>query len=378
MARIGILTAWASRANGGVFEAVVAHCDLVRACGHVPVVFALNDDQAAADCARFKDTAVHLYPVTGPRMVGYAPALAAGLRDADLDLLHLHGIWMFPSHAARDWAAATGRPYVVSPHGMLDPWILGRGRLKKAVARLAYERRSWRAAHAFHALTAREADDIAASTGRRGVTLVIPNAVAPTAVAREGGTEAPTVVYLGRIHPKKNINALIRAWRMARPALAPLGARLEIAGWGEAVHVAELEAELAIEPGPDISFLGPVFGERKAALLASARYLVLPSHSEGLPMVILEAWAAGTPVLMSTECNLPEGFAAGAAIDCGMTQDQIAAALTQGLSLTADAWGEMSSAGRALADRRFAPAAVARVWNDAYAGLLSATQHVAA
>lgn len=377
MKRIGILTAWASRANGGVFEAVVAHCDLVRACGHEPIVFALDDPLSAADRPRFGTTSVHVFPVTGPRQIGFAPALSSALRAAELDLLHLHGIWMYPSRAAGDWAVATKRPYVISPHGMLDPWIIGQGALKKSIAKLAYEHRSWRAATALHGLTGREARDIATATGRGQATFVVPNAVPAAAMPQPARSTRPTVLYLGRIHPKKNIDTLVDAWRAARGGL-PDGARLEIAGWGKDEHVSALKAKLDDANDADIAFLGPVFDERKAALLGSARFLALPSHSEGLPMAVLEAWAAGTPVLISTECNLSEGFAAGAAIDCGMDRDTVSATLQQALALSESAWQTMSTAGVGLAASTFSPAAVARAWDKAYSALLEPVGRAAA
>lgn len=381
MARIGLLTASASRLGGGVFEAVVAHCDLLRACGHEPAVFALADAESEADRPRFGETPVQVLPVSGPRAVGYAPGLVGALRAAELDLLHLHGIWMYPSHAGAAWQAADGRPYLISPHGMLDPWIVGRGRLKKAVAKIGYERRSWRRATAFHALTEREAADIAAATGRARACHVVPNAIrsAPAGAAAAAGRRRPAhVAYLGRIHPKKNIDALIDGWRIAADVLRPLGARLDIAGWGEADHVAALEAKLAAEALPDVRFLGPVYGDAKAALLGEARFLALPSHSEGLPMVVLEGWAAGAPALMSTECNLPEGFAAGAALDSGFTPETVAAALRAGFALPEARWQAMSAAARALVTTRFAPEVVARRWADVYAALLAPARQAAA
>lgn len=370
MARIGILTAWASRANGGVFEAVAAHCDVVRRCGHEPRVFALVEPEADRDRARFGETPVALFPVAGPAKIGFAPTLVAGLHTARLDLLHLHGIWMYPSHAGASWAARTGRPYLVSPHGMLDPWITGRGRLKKSAAKLAYERRSWRRATTFHALTAHEATHIAAVTRRRDNAVLIPNA-GPEAVAETPSPRGPTVLYLGRIHPKKNVASLLAAWRKARPALAPLGARLEIAGWGAAEDVAALRAQLAAGRDHDITFHGPVFGDAKDRLLAEARFLALPSHSEGLPMVILEAWARGTPVLMSNACNLPEGFASGAAIDCGTGIESVAAALREAFALSDPEWQAKAAAARTLAAETFSPEAVTQAWQAAYARLLT-------
>jgi glycosyltransferase involved in cell wall biosynthesis len=65
----------------------------------------------------------------------------------------------------------------------------------------------------------------------------------------------------------------------------------------------------------DVLFYGAAFGEEKEALLRSADAFVLPSFSEGLPMSVLEAWAYGLPVVMTPECNLPEGFASRAAVE---------------------------------------------------------------
>jgi poly(glycerol-phosphate) alpha-glucosyltransferase len=68
-------------------------------------------------------------------------------------------------------------------------------------------------------------------------------------------------------------------------------------------------------PDVDVVFFGSAFGKEKEALLRSAEAFILPSFSEGLPMSVLEAWAYGLPVVMTPECNLPEGFASGAALE---------------------------------------------------------------
>ena len=251
---------------------------------------------------------------------------------------------------------------------MLDPWITGRGRWKKALARAGYERRSWRRASAFHALTEREAADITAES-KRTDSLIIANAGPPAALVT-AAPRAPQVVYLGRIHPKKNITALIDAWTMLDAAGAlPDCARLTIAGWGDRADVAAIEAQLGAAPS-SAAFVGPQFGADKARLLADARFLALPSLSEGLPMAVLEAWAAGTPVLMSSECNLLAGFAAGAALDCGVTAASVAAALRRALALPDPAWLAMAAAAQQLATGPFSASAIARQWEAAYAGLM--------
>ena len=358
---VGLLTASASRLGGGVFEAVVAQAALIASLGGSARVFALQDAHTDEDRARFEAVGARVTAcaVRGPRPIGYAPALVDALLGADLDALHLHGIWMYPSRCGAAWAARTGRPYFVSPHGMLDPWITARGRWKKALARAAYERASWRRATALHALTAREAQDIAAESGRHD-SVVIPNAGPP--LGPSPAPRAPDMLYIGRIHAKKNLVALVQGWRAAR---RPENARLTIAGWGEAADVAALEAAIAQSDG-SVSFVGPVYGDAKQALLRIARFVVLPSHSEGLPMAILEAWAEGVPTIMTAECNLPEGFAASAALPCGYDAQAIAAALEQGLSLDDARWTAMARAAQDLAASRFSAQAVAQAWGRAY------------
>lgn len=360
--RIGLLTARVSRLGGGVFEAVVHHAALLREAGAKVHVFGLADAFADNDRERLAGCEVVTVPVLGPGQVGYAPKLVDALVGADLDLLHLHGIWMYPSAAGASWARQTGRPYVISPHGMLDPWITSRGRWKKALARSGYERRSWRAASAFHALTEREATDISAEAGAV-TSVVIPNP-GPQVTDAPPKDRAPHFGYIGRIHPKKNLVALIDAWQMLADAgRLPEGAMLTLAGWGEDGDVDALY--LRLETAPDsIRFVGPIFGGEKDALLSTSRFMVLPSLSEGLPVAALEAWAAGTPMLISEECNLPEGFEAGAAIDCGMSAETIAAAIAKALDMTGTQWNEMACAATALAGGPFGAAAVSRKWCD--------------
>jgi poly(glycerol-phosphate) alpha-glucosyltransferase len=252
---------------------------------------------------------------------------------------------------------------------MLDPWITARGRWKKTLARLGYERRSWRDARLFHALTEAEAADITRETGaaRTRITIV------PNYIATDATPPAPRsqlVLYIGRIHPKKNLEPLVDGWVAAGSASA--GYRLAIAGWGEPAHVAALQAKLAASADPSISFLGPVYGEQKHHLLHEARFVILPSLSEGLPMAILEAWGAATPTLMSAACNLPEGFSTGTAFDTGIAADSIAAALRRALALPEADWRSMSAAAQALARTRFSAETVAAQWAAIYRQLAAA------
>ena len=173
------------------------------------------------------------------------------------------------------------------------------------------------------------------------------------------------MLYIGRIHLKKNLIALLDAWAAAD---LPDGAELTIAGWGDPADVAALEARLANAP-PSVRFLGPVHGQAKQRLLEEARFVILPSHSEGLPMTILEAWAAGTPTIMTAACHLPEGFAAGAALECGTEPASVARALGAALASDEARWKAMSDAALTLARGRFSAAQVTQEWVAAYRAL---------
>ena len=367
--RIGLLTTWASRRNGGVFEAVALHTQVLQSLGAVPVVVALADEHSEADAPRFGGAERHLVSQRSLDQFGYGPRLLDAALGADLDLLHLHGIWHYASRVGARWKAATGRPYAISPHGMLDPWVVGRNRWKKAIGRVVFEKASWRAADLFHALSEVEAREIALYTGLPEVaerTVAIPNP-APEPVAGEA-ERAPLVVHLGRLHAKKNLVGLMAGWERALPDL-PDGARLRIAGWGSPEEVRAVE-EGVTRIGASAEFLGPLYGEDKAALLGSARFLALPTYGEGLPMAVLEAWAHGTPTIMTAEARLPVGFERGAALECGTEADSIAAALRAGLTQTDDEWTGMADAARALVAEEFSQAAVGRAWEAAYARLL--------
>ena len=250
---------------------------------------------------------------------------------------------------------------------MLDPWITDRGKWKKVLARVGYERNGWRQARFLHALTEREAGDIRAES-RRKDSVVIANA-APPVVQAPAEARPPHFAYIGRIHPKKNLLALLAAWsQLPRPA----DSTLTIAGWGDPADVQALETSVAAA-GPSARFVGPLYGTAKQTLLAKARFMVLPSLSEGLPMAVLEGWAAGTPTIMTSECNLPKGFTNNAAIECGYSPQAIAEALKTALALNAADWQAMSACAQALAAGPFSAETIAAKWSTAYLRAISNT-----
>ncbi|MBX7533252.1 glycosyltransferase [Qipengyuania sp. 1XM1-15A] len=340
---------------------------MLDALGAQPVILGLREEDTSQDAWRFGGIETQLVVPSGPAAFGFAPDLPQAIDDARLDLLHLHGIWQYPSHAAADWTNATARPLVISPHGILDPWITSRNAWKKHLARTLWERRAWRSAAAFHALTDAEAHDIATETHSAKIAIV-PNP-APALSVPDGEHRGPSLLYLGRIHEKKNLSALIAAWIAARAEL-PEGAMLTVAGWGDDAGIDMLEHAMRDHREFGIEFVGTAFGSQKAALLDLARFVVLPSLSEGLPMAILEAWAAGVPTIMTEHCHLPQGFAAGAAIRCGTQSEEIRAALVEALGKSDSEWQGMSRAALGLAGGPFSAGTISQRWEELYGLLL--------
>jgi poly(glycerol-phosphate) alpha-glucosyltransferase len=250
---------------------------------------------------------------------------------------------------------------------MLEPWALQNAKLKKRIAALLYENRHLRRAACVRALCQAEAQSIRAY-GTRNPICVIPNGVElPKEISDSGfrvqdselmhaADGRKVVLYLGRLHPKKNLLNLIRAWKQIVDSDPQTRKEwvLAIAGWDQAGYECELK-KLTSECGlsASVRFLGPSFGQDKDAAYRSCDVFVLPSLSEGLPMTVLEAWGYTKPVLMTPECNLHEGFRACAALQIGTSPEHIAAGLKQMIEMTDRDRSAMGSRGRTLVAARF-------------------------
>jgi glycosyltransferase involved in cell wall biosynthesis len=277
---------------------------------------------------------------------------------AAADGVHIHGLWETHCMTAARIARARKRPYVISAHGMLEQWALQYKRLKKALYAALVEIRVMKSAACLRALSLDEVEDY------RRLGLTNPIAVVPGAVSAPP-TLSPVlfrsdwrrldgkriVLFLGRIHPKKGLHLLLRAW--ARVVRAE-DAHLVIAGpdsEGTRARLERLAEDLKIQQS--VTFTGMLNGESKWSALAAASLFVLPSYSEGFSIAVLEALAAGVPVLVTTSCHVPEV----AKNRCGWVATPTLPSLEQALreffeSSTRDR-AELSKNGRELARRRF-------------------------
>ncbi len=275
-------------------------------------VLGLEDGQTAVDLPTWAPVAVAAFPILGPASFGYSPKLASELAEGRSDLVHLHGLWKFPSVAVSRWFRQTRAPYVVSPQGMLEPWALQRSRAKKQLAMFFFQRACLRNAACIHATAPMEVESIRRA-GFTNPVVLLPNGVempppsavrGPMSVVNGPPATRRTVLFLSRIHPKKGLLNLVRAW--AEIQKSEIGNRksnnwrLVIVGPDECGHLAEVRCAVR-EAGLDgsVEFPGEAWGDARWKFYHDADLFVLPTFSENFGLVIAEALACGVPVITS-------------------------------------------------------------------------------
>lgn len=353
-----------SRRSAGLYTSVQSLSKALHVEGVDVSALGLADDMTADDIPKWQPVTARAVKITGPRSFYYSQKLLPAIVESAPDILHSHGIWHYPSLAANRFSRRKQMPYLITIHGMLDPWALGNSRLKKRVAGWLFEDEHLKNAACLCALCESEARSIRAY-GLKNPICVVPNGTdLPVAISSPhpppGQGLIPqyqnVLLYLGRLDPKKNLLNLVKAWALVANQNSEYAKTwtLIIAGTDRLGHTMELKAlvrELGL--GSRIQFIGPQYDEAKSSSLRGAMAFILPSLSEGLPMSVLEAWSYGLPVVMTPECNLPEGFARRAAIKIGQNPDAIADGLVLLLEMSASERAAMGHNGRKLVEERF-------------------------
>jgi glycosyltransferase involved in cell wall biosynthesis len=350
-------TSWLSGKGGGIPPVIRAlQREQLRLGWDVKVAGLLEaNENTQSDCAG---------RILGPASFGFSPELRRAIagQKTQPSLVHTHGLWMYPGLLARQYADRAKVPRIVSPHGMLELWALKNSRWKKQLAAWGFERRNLESAACLQASCHSEAMAIRAY-GLKNPIAIIPNGIdLPDSDVVEqpklpvGRPTERNLLYLGRIHPKKGLGNLLKAWERVQKD-SPIRAQnwlLRIVGWDQGGHEQELR-ELVSHSRLDASvrFLGPRFGEAKCALFTQADAFVLPSFSEGLPIAVLEAWSYGKPVLITPECHLPEGYDCGAALKIEPAVSSIAQGLQNLFEMCDSERAEMGACGRRLVAERF-------------------------
>jgi glycosyltransferase involved in cell wall biosynthesis len=290
---------------------------------------------------------------------GPEAVLEGAVRAAEV--VHLHGLWQGHTRRGARTARAHGIPYVITAHGMAEPWALCQKALRKRIYTALVEGKNLRRASCLHALSRPEIGHLRALAPRTPIGFV-PNGVdlAPFAhLPPRAALEAEfpelagkfVLLFLGRLHRKKGLDLLAAALGalggdhpdlhvlLAGPddgSLAPFLSRIEEGGLAARVTV-----------------LGHVSGERARRAWGAADAFILPSYSEGFSMAILEALAARLPVVITTACHFPELAAADGGIVVPPTTEGVTGGLRALLERSPAERADLGRRGRALVEQHY-------------------------
>ncbi|HUI44629.1 MAG TPA: glycosyltransferase [Nitrospirota bacterium] len=357
-----------SRSSGGPFISVSRVSQELGRNGVNVAVIGVQNSSSPIDASFWQHISVNALPAEFPRLYSYSSKFTKQFSTFSPDIVHTHGIWLYPHLAAYRYCAEHNTPLIVSPRGMLEPWAFNHKAWKKRPLWWAYEKRSLQAARVIHATSNQEAEELR-SLGLSNPIAIIPNGVDLPVDCRKlpSPTGEHVALFLSRIHRKKGLLNLIEAWKQVCPA----GWHMIIAGPDEDGHEAELIRALQQVGLRDVfKFVGPTFDEQKSRLFRQAALFILPSYSENFGLAIAEALAFGVPVISTKGTPWPEleEFGCGWWVDIGV--EPLAIALREAISLSDATRQAMGARGRILIEDRFSWPKVAQEMKSVYEWVL--------
>lgn len=275
------------------------------------------------------------------------------LQKINPDIVHVNCCWMPQCALTQKWAQQLGYKVVLTPHGMLEPWIIKRNYwTRKLPALLLYQKKAVVKADYLHATAQSEKDNLL-KLGYNKQIEIIANGIEVEKIAMKlSWSRKKEILFLSRVHIKKGINFLIEAVATLQNELK--GYIINIAGEGDENYINELRQQASqLGVSEYIHFVGGVYGDKKWELFKSADLFVLPTHSENFGIVVAEALACGTPVITTngTPWQELETYNCGWCTEIG-TQPTITA-LKEFLQLSDSELEKMGCNGRKLVEEKY-------------------------
>lgn len=286
------------------------------------------------------------------------------------DVVHVNTCWLPATAAFIKESVRYGCKTVLSPHGMLEPWIIRRHYLtRKLPALLLYQRRAIKSVNLVEVTAKSERDNFVKLGYNKNVS-VVPLGLDTSSITIKNSWELKRrILFLSRIHPKKGLGFLVEAIGMIKDLVRNY--EVLIVGDGDANYLASLRQRIEDVGVADIVKLpGPAYGEKKWQYFREADFFVLPSHTENFGFVVAEALATGTPVITTkgTPWGDLESHHCGAWIEIGAKP--LAEAIARFVKLDAGELEEMGRNGRALVEAKYSASAMAKTQREVYAELL--------
>jgi len=372
-------TMYSLRKAAGPSIVCIKICDLLKEMGHDVTIAVVDWEE------QDRYPSLHGVPV-----IPWSSVWADKRSPSPYDLIHIHGMWLFPLHRMARWAVARGIPMVWSPHGSLTLWAMKYKRWKKIIPWYVYQKPDLKKVSCFHVATQAEAVDVR----RHGLgqpTVVAPLGVdTPTCIDRLP-KDGRRILFLSRVHPTKGLPNLLQAWAQIKGHPVAEGWRMVVAGPDQIGHQAELlrlaqtlglragdcstsadaERLSAVRAGAqDVTFVGAVYDELKSALHRMADIFVLPTYSENFGLVVPDALSYGLPVITTKGAPWEEleTEKCGKWIDIGV--EPLTRALKEMMSLSDEERQRMGMHGYDLVNRKYTWHSAGLKIHDAYQGIV--------
>jgi glycosyltransferase involved in cell wall biosynthesis len=350
--------------HGGPSVSVPALCDALAGLGHEVTLHTLGPPPLSTPSSYRLQTYRRARALS---KLGLSAELPRALRRAARsgEVMHSHGVWMLPNLAPAWAVRGSACTLVAAPRGMLEPWSLAQNRWPKRLLWLLAQGAALRRAELLHVTALSELQAVRA-LGLRAPAALVPNGVAVPAeseCAHFAG--ARTLLFLSRLHPKKGIDNLIRAWARVQRDFGDW--TLQLVGPGDDAYIRELQELVQRTAADRVVFAGPAYGADKRAAFRRAQLFLLPSHSENFGQSIAEALAHGLPAIASLGTPWSGLTRERCGYWIGNDVDALSGCLGQALAQPTAALREMGARGRAWMQRDFSWQARARELADAYA-----------
>ncbi len=289
--------------------------------------------------------------------------LEANIKKADL--LHAHGIFMYPQYIGCKTAENNKTPYIVTLHGMLEPY-LNKGSLKKFLYSKLILENMLKKASVIHAITPSEKNNLYRITNHKNI-VVIPNFISFLGIPslERYNPKEEYLLYLGRIHTGKGLDILVKS--MAK--IDDKKIKLKIVG-SESNYSKELKKmTLDLNLEKRIDFTGGVYGHQKYELYANAKVMVSPSSSEVIGMVNLEAAACKTPVITTYNTGISPEWNSNGGIMINPNLEELTKAINQSVSWSTEERNQRGIALSSFVENNYSWEKSGHLWNELYNSL---------
>ncbi len=301
---------------------------------------------------------------------GFSKEMRSALRRhaPDSEILHNHGLWAMPNVYPAKAVRGTDCKLVFSPRGCMDPWPWRHHRVRKRLFWYAGQAASVRRAVCTHVTAELEYDSVRA-LGVTGPVAVIPNGVTLPELKDSVPTQGRRLLYLGRVHRKKGLDVLLRAWNECHRRYPDW--HLDVVGPDDGGFAGQMQELMASLDLPRVTFVGRVSEEEKWRRFAQSELYVLPTHGDNWANTVTQALSSGTPAIVSKGAPWQGLEQNGCGWWIDLSVDSLVHTLDDALSLPAEELSRRGARGRDWVDREFGWERIGGMMEEVYTWLLT-------